>query len=120
MTVQNTSSTTLEITWKPPPATNINGELRSYLVVWFETQRIDPEIFNKTIKLTSNRRKRRSIGSSIPSNSPKTLQIDGLKKFTMYTIRISAFTIDNGVFFEINATTAEDGKILYIAKPYYI
>ncbi|KAK3728134.1 hypothetical protein QZH41_019448, partial [Actinostola sp. cb2023] len=103
VTSHNTSSTGLETTWQPPPITNINGKLRGYFVIWFETLAVNPEIFNKTI--STGKRRRRSVESS---SSSQTLQLTGLKKFTMYTIRILAFTVEDGVIFQTNATTAED------------
>jgi hypothetical protein len=106
VTSQNTSSEGIQITWEPPPITNINGILRRYYVIWFETLGEGQEIFNKTIEVQAARRRRRSVSS--PTSF--TLTLDGLKKFTMYTIRILGFTIANGVFFETNTTTAEDGK----------
>ena len=113
VTTHNSSSTGLEITWQPPPTTNINGKLRGYLVVWFETHAVNPEVFNKTIHVpTARRRKRRNVDST---TSPQILYLDGLKKFTMYTIRIQAFTIENGVFFQTNATTAEDGMLTWLS-----
>ena len=108
VTSHNTSSTGLKLTWQPPPITNINGKLRGYVVIWFETLAANPEIFNKTLSTltTSRRRKKRNVDSA---SSSQTFQIEGLKKFTMYTIRIQAFTVEDGVFFVTNATTAEDG-----------
>lgn len=75
--------------------------------MWFKTFGDGQEIFNKTIDIRSAARRRRR---SVSYSTLQTLTLSDLDKFTMYTIRLLGFTIANGVFFETNTSTAEDGR----------
>lgn len=105
VTASNTSSTSLLITWRPVDNFHINGILQGYRVLYFETESLNPDIKNITIYIPS--RKKRAA-----EDEPLTLPLTELKKFTLYTIRVLAFTILDGVFAEMNLTTAQDGKYI--------
>ncbi|XP_048584867.1 protein sidekick-1 [Nematostella vectensis] len=105
LTAHNTSSTTLALSFRPPEKYFVNGKLRGYNVTWRETLLLDAEVFSRTVIVTSSAKRRRR---AVETSDQESLQLDGLKKYTTYTITVAAFTIGDGPFLEVNATTAED------------
>ncbi|XP_048577068.1 uncharacterized protein LOC116604334 [Nematostella vectensis] len=111
VTAKNSSSTTLTLTWSPPDEFYLNGILQGYRVFWQKTFESNPVVHNMTVPTSqaedqvSTRRRRRAV---TPCCGQMTLVLDGLQPYTMYTIRILAFTVADGEFVAINATTNED------------
>ena len=87
----NTSSTSINVTWSPPPPNVIFGILRRFEIRYF----ISSQPHLKT-NLT---------------DTATAVEIRGLEKFTNYSIEVSAVTIGNGPFSTpIYVVTDEDGK----------
>lgn len=88
------SSTSIYITWSPPPVDSQNGKVRGYKVFYIATN----DIYEKEMHV-------------VKSNN-QYLTVENLKKFTNYSVWVLAYTkIGDGVktkqFF---CRTHEDGK----------
>lgn len=83
------SSTSINLTWSLPPASDINGVITAYHILITEV--ITERVFNFTSTTTS-------------------LLAVGLHPYYTYECIVSAFTIGNGPYSQvINITTPEDG-----------
>ncbi|XP_048577863.1 uncharacterized protein LOC5514077 isoform X2 [Nematostella vectensis] len=103
ITGQNASSTSLVINWATVDELFVNGRVRAYTVIYWESAK--PETTkNITVWLQTSQRRRRAITSDGSS-----IQIDGLKKYTQYSVQVLAVTVDSGVpSLAFNITTGED------------
>lgn len=100
------SSSSVRLSWKPVDEQHINGILRAYVIIYFVTQSPEDTVQNISIPVTGGRRRRAISNPSSPS-----LELNGLKKFTGYTIQVLAYTVDYGVpSHEVNVTTGQDGN----------
>ena len=94
VTGRNVSSTELAFQWSAVPEENTYQSVRGYVVYVTETK--NPSVVVKNITTSA---------------STLSINIDGLRKFTPYTVYIKAFTVDVGIkSLTVNVTTAEDGK----------
>ena len=91
LAAQNTSSTSLSVTWLPVPNGFVHGILRGYRVL-FKT---DQESSYRNVT-TGN----------------QSFELTGLEKFTNYTVKVLAFTSigDGNKSDPVIAPTDEDGK----------
>ncbi|XP_012280177.1 Down syndrome cell adhesion molecule-like protein Dscam2 [Orussus abietinus] len=69
------SSQILQVSWSPPPDSSLNGVLRGYKVVWESTDQL-----TETTK------------SEAKNTTALTVTINGLEKYTNYSVQILAFT----------------------------
>ena len=84
-------STAITISWSPPNQNTTNGVIRHYKVSITNTATGSEQILTTT-------------------NSSLTITM--LAPFTMYSVRVAAFTIGTGPYSKpINVTTAEGGKL---------
>ncbi|XP_048583941.1 uncharacterized protein LOC5510390 isoform X2 [Nematostella vectensis] len=103
--VKNTSSTGLAVTCISPDKEHLNGILRAYVLLLWETlDRANTER-NFTIRVPASQRKRRAVDES----GSATFEINGLKKYTEYSVQVLAVTVKEGVpTIAFNITTDED------------
>lgn len=95
------SSTSIYITWSPPPAENQNGKVRGYKVFYIATD----DIYEKEMHVVKS--------------SNQYLTVESLKKYTNYSVWVLAYTkIGDGVkskqFF---CRTYEDSKFIHSQSP---
>lgn len=94
------SSSSLLLTWQPPPASQINGILIGYIVNMTET------VSGNQFQISTN-------------NTEYTF--GGLHPFYRYTFIIAAVTVGQGPFGEIfSLTTPQDGMNHYYVAKYTI
>ena len=88
----NTSSTSLTVTWNPVPQGYTHGIVLGYLVFYKRQQDVDGNFINASSLVLS-------------------ADLEGLDKFTVYVVKVLAFTIKgNGVVSnETSVRTHEDG-----------
>ena len=88
----HSSSTSIVVQWNEVPQEQRNGEIQGYRVLYNDAD--GPEQEKEVDALT------------------KQTSLTDLKKATVYTIKVLAFTSvgDGPASFEISVTTAEDGK----------
>ena len=88
----NTSSTSLTVTWNPVPQGYTHGIVLGYLVFYKRQQDLDGNFINASSLVFS-------------------ADLEGLDKFTVYVVKVLAFTIKgNGVISnETSVKTHEDG-----------
>ena len=97
LTGLNISSKSIMVRWFPVPPRHQNGIVRHYKVSYVK---FPPGIANET--------------TVIVSGNQTNVNITSLEKFTNYSIRIAAFTIDYGNFSHyVVVSSGEDGKILW-------
>ena len=99
LTVLNTTAFTVDLEWEEPLLTN--GIIRNYTVLYFEASTGSPSATLYSYSTTET-----------------SIRISSLEPFTDYTFRVSAVTVAEGPFTEINATTKESGIYMYIHKQY--
>ena len=101
--VSNASSTSLNVTWNPPPPSETHGKIRQYSIRYRKVN----------CKTTSS-----DLGAWTFVYTNETLRfttITGLAKWSCYAVQVCAVTIKNGKWStEILCRTNEDGKIIYI------
>jgi protein tyrosine phosphatase len=73
------TSTSIQISWNPPDAENINGVLQNYTIYWFRTEE-----------------QGESRSSECVDDSVTTFTIRNLEKYASYRISVSATTIKEG------------------------
>ena len=93
ITAYNTSSTSLKVTWNPVPQGHTHGFVLGYIVLYKREKNLNSSYINITSPVTS-------------------VQLTDLDKFTMYVVKVLAFTIKgNGVMTNgTHARTHEDGE----------
>lgn len=92
------TSTTVTLTWDPPPISSHNGIIREYTV---------------TITDSNNEQ-------SLYNVSGNTLTVSDLAPYTQYDIAVSAYTVTNGPFSSIlSVTTNEAGIVEYFVSYSY-
>ena len=101
--VSNASSTSLIITWKPPPPSETHGKIRQYSIRY---QKVNCKATSSILKAWTY------------VNTNETLRfttVTSLAKWSCYAVQVSAVTIKNGKWStEIQCRTSEDGKITNI------
>ena len=95
MVAVNSSSTSVNVTWLPPPPDFIFGILRTFEIRYFISSQPDSTPFTTRVPHT--------VGE---------FEITGLEKFTNYSVEVSAITIGNGPFSSpVYVVTDEDSKL---------
>ena len=74
--VEILESSSVFITWEPIPENSRNGIIKGYYIDYY------PEDENKTAVLTANQ----------PNGNFSSFNLKSLRKFTTYTIKVSAYT----------------------------
>ena len=95
----NVSSTSIVLSWSPPPTSQQNGIIREYTVNITEVE---------TASLT------------VLSSTTTSLLVPSLHPYYTYECAVSAYTVDNGPYSEVlTVTTSEDGTFLifYLSSP---
>ena len=102
ITAQNTSSTSINVTWKPIDENLQRGLMLGYRITFKKQQE-------------ASRRKRRSTHDSVLVKNKFTRILEGLEKFTNYCVKIVGFNSkgDGNVSNWLCVSTDEDGKRLY-------
>ena len=100
----NKSSTAIDVEWSPIPKRFIPGILLGYHIHYTN---LDPEGFGDV-----------STGVHPTGAGSASTQIQGLLKFTNYSIQVSGFTVkgDGPMSDAVIVTTDEDGKKKYNLK----
>jgi protein sidekick len=95
LTAHNESSTSLMINWGPVPGGKLHGILRGYRVLY----KMAENMSSSFVSLTTNALSR-------------NLKVSSLKKFTVYIVKVLAFTVkgDGPETVNISVSTDEDGK----------
>lgn len=83
------SARNVTITWSPPPAIDINGEIQSYVVSYYPSSDMAEE-------------------SVTPDMTMYTAE--GLMPYTNYTFSVLAVTVDRGPAAMVDVLTLEAGK----------
>ena len=97
----------MTLKWKPVDKYAINGKLQGYKVKYKKTESPPSAWKTMVIKVntTQQSRKKRSV-----TDEPITVDLEGLKAYTSYTVTVLAFTIKDGVpTLATNFTTGQDG-----------
>ena len=114
VTVTDTSSTTLQVTWDPPSKAETHGLIRQYDIQYRQvectvagknqTNGTDPT--NETNSLS---------WSTVTINGSLTsVELANLTKWSCYEVQVRAVTINSGVWSEMKqGRTKEDGKKVY-------
>ena len=88
----NSSSTSLSISWQPPPADDQNGVIRAYNVSYGLTTQSPSDYVNLSISETE-------------------IELTSLEKFTDYTVIVNAFTIAAGPVEAVTVQTDSDSEL---------
>ena len=89
----NSSSTSLTISWQPPPADDQNGIIRAYNVSYG----LPEETSSYTNESTPN----------------EMIELTGLEKFTEYLVIVNAFTVGPGPSASVTVRTDSDRELPY-------
>ena len=84
------NSTSIQVSWTPPPISSHNGIIRHYIIRY-------SEVNDDSSVQTMN-------------TSDRSIEIGGLGKFTEYEVNVSAVTVREGPFNSIVVRTDSDGK----------
>lgn len=97
MTAFNTSSTSINVTWEPVPDDHVNGIVLGYRLFYKQADKAINDFSNLTV-----------------NSSIFDIEINGLKFYTKYELRLLAFTMvgDGNISEPVNCMTDEDGKLL--------
>lgn len=103
----NQSSTSVFIKWDPIPKEFTNGILQSYVISYQKEGSLVS--LNTTVLIDQStipkRRRRRAVDYSSPQ-----LLLNGLDKFTTYSVMVAGVTVAQGPFGpSMNVTTDQDG-----------
>ncbi|XP_031573116.1 uncharacterized protein LOC116307107 isoform X2 [Actinia tenebrosa] len=102
----NQSSTSVLIKWDPIPKQSVNGILQSYVISYHKADSL--AFLNKTVLIDQATVPKRRRRRAIDYNTPQVL-LDGLDKFTTYSIMAAGVTVAQGPFgLSINVTTDQD------------
>ena len=93
----NTSSTSLSISWQPPPPLDQNGIIREYNVFY---------------GLSTQDRS----GYVNVSTAAQSKELVMLEKFRIYTVYVRAFTVGPGPEASVNVSTDSDCKLSFVKK----
>ena len=96
----NTSSTSLHISWEPPPSDDQNGVIRSYNISYGPGAGDVSTYTHTTAQNTS-------------------IELSGLEKFTEYSVTVRAFTIAVGPGSTVTVRTDTDSE-LEISNAYFL
>lgn len=99
----NTSSTSLLVYWDPVPKGHVHGILRGYRVFYKMADEVSGSYTNVT-------------------SFTESARISGLKKYTIYNVKVLALTIkgDGPVTKNISISTDEDGKGTFLPSTHRI
>lgn len=97
MTAFNTSSTSINVTWEPVPDDHVNGIVLGYRLFYKQADKAINDFSNLTV-----------------NSSIFDIEINGLKYYTKYELRLLAFTMvgDGNISEPVYCMTDEDGKLL--------
>ena len=97
MTAFNTSSTSISVTWEPVPDDHVNGIVLGYRLFYKQADKAINDFSNLTV-----------------NSSIFDIEINGLKFYTKYELRLLAFTMvgDGNISEPVYCMTDEDGKLL--------
>ncbi len=111
-TVRNTSSSSLELNWDPPPPEYTNGIIRHYLVQY---RRVHCDYYSAINDTVGNTTVAENTWNIITvDESLRSVNLTNLKYWSCYDVQIAAVTVSEGVFARINNTrTSEHGKLIF-------
>lgn len=97
MTAFNTSSTSINVTWEPVPDDHVNGIVLGYRLFYKQADKAINDFSNLTV-----------------NSSIFDIEINGLKFYTKYELRLLAFTMvgDGNISEPVYCMTDEDSKLL--------
>lgn len=97
VTAFNTSSTSINVTWEPVPDDHVNGIVLGYRLFYKQADKAINDFSNLTV-----------------NSSIFDIEINGLKFYTKYELRLLAFTMvgDGNISEPVYCMTDEDGKLL--------
>lgn len=97
MTAFNTSSTSINVTWETVPDDHVNGIVLGYRLFYKQADKAINDFSNLTV-----------------NSSIFDIEINGLKFYTKYELRLLAFTMvgDGNISEPVYCMTDEDGKLL--------
>ena len=114
MTVTDTSSTTLQVTWNPPSKAETHGLIRQYDIQY---RQVDCTAAgkNQTNGTNPTNGTNDMPWSTVTVNGSLTsVDLNNLTKFSCYEVRVRAVTIESGIWGETKQQkTREDGKKVY-------
>ena len=90
------NSTSIQVTWAPPPDDNVNGIVREYIVRY---SRVDDPPAGVT---------------SLSTNETNAV-IVGLDKYTLYEVSVSAMTVAEGPAGSVQVRTDSDGELVALS-----
>lgn len=94
----NKTSTTLALSWAPPPPSDRNGFIQLYSLFLLEMDT------NQTLGVSTN---------------ATNLTVSSLHPFYNYAVKVRAMTISHGPYSEnIMVQLNEDGKLIYVDKSF--
>lgn len=97
VTAFKTSSTSINVTWEPVPDDHVNGIVLEYRLFYKQADKAINDLSNLTV-----------------NSSIFDIEINGLKFYTKYELRLLAFTMvgDGNISEPVYCMTDEDGKLL--------
>lgn len=97
VTAFNTSSASINVTWEPVPDDHVNGIVLGYRLFYKQADKAINDFSNLTV-----------------NSSIFDIEINGLKFYTKYELRLLAFTMvgDGNISEPVYCMTDEDGKLL--------
>lgn len=97
VTAFKTSSTSINVTWEPVPDDHVNGIVLGYRLFYKQADKAINDFSNLTV-----------------NSSIFDIEINGLKFYTKYELRLLAFTMvgDGNISEPVYCMTDEDGKLL--------
>lgn len=106
VTAFNTSSTSIRVNWNQVPLGHRNGIIRRYNIRYWKTHVAD-KVYNLSVSSSEAR-----MNTSENLQELFSIEITGLRKFKMYTVEVSAYTIEEGDYSRpVNISTDEDGML---------
>ena len=97
----NSSSTSLIISWQPPPRDDQNGIIRAYNISYGLTTQRRAEYMNL-------------------STAELMIELTSLEKFTVYVVVVSPYTIDTGPEEDVMVQTDSDCEFHYSLRHHII
>ena len=111
--ITGNSSTSITLEFGPPTEEHLNGILRGYKILYREAATgAENKTVNVTLKTQSKRRRRRDINAQSKAENRSQFELNNLKPFTYYVVRVAAVTVKEGPYsLPKNFTSGESGKL---------
>ena len=108
--LQNSSSTSISVQWKPIPKDHVNGILLGIKLFYRSATRDNSIVFSSRTRRAAEEEWSEYTNITLPPNA-LSYEMTGLKKFTNYSVVILGYTAkgDGNVSHKFVVSTDEDG-----------